>query len=212
MEMGIFISFEGVDGCGKSTQVHRLLETLSNLGYETVLVREPGGTLLGEEIRQILLDVRESNMVPEAEMLLFEASRAQLVRETIIPALERGAVVVSDRFADSTVAYQACARGLDLPLVDAANDLGTCGVWPPRTIVLDIDPETAYMRGCAGQPDRMEIDGVAFQARVREGYRMLAEREPNRVHLIDADGTPDEVWQRIVCDLSDCIEDLVNTK
>ena len=137
-------------------------------------------------------------MAPECELLLFEASRAQLVREVIEPALARGAVVVCDRFYDSTHAYQAGGRGFDDALVRRANELGCCGVHPDVTLVLDMDPGLAFERaGARGEHDRMEAEGLALQCRVREDYRQLAEAEPARVRLVDADGAPDEVYAHL---------------
>ena len=195
---GTFITLEGVDGAGKSTQVLMLVERLRAAGAEVVSLREPGGTPISEKIRSLILDRANAEMAPECELLLFEAARAQLVCEVIEPALERGATVVCDRFYDSTHAYQAGARGMDDALVTRANELGSCGVVPDITIVLDMEPECAFMRAEGrGEHDRMEAEGLAFQCRVREDYRLLAEAEPARVRLVDADGAPDEVYARL---------------
>lgn len=195
---GTFITLEGVDGAGKSTQVLMLVERLRAAGAEVVSLREPGGTPISEKIRSLILDRANAEMAPECELLLFEAARAQLVCEVIEPALERGATVVCDRFYDSTHAYQAGARGMDDGLVTRANELGSCGVVPDITIVLDMEPERAFMRAEGrGAHDRMEAEGLAFQQRVRADYQALAEREPARVRLVDAMGTADEVALRI---------------
>lgn len=195
---GAFVTLEGVDGAGKTTQVVRLAERLEACGREVVRLREPGGTAISERIRALLLDPENSEMAPECELLLFEASRAQLVREVIEPALARGAVVVCDRFYDSTHAYQAGGRGFDDALVRRANELGCCGVHPDVTLVLDMDPGLAFERaGARGEHDRMEAEGLAFQRRVREDYRQLAEAEPARVRLVDAAGAPNEVYARL---------------
>ncbi len=195
---GTFITFEGVDGAGKSTQVALLVERLRAEGREVVQLREPGGTAISEKIRAILLDPANDEMSPECELLLFEASRAQLVREVIEPAVARGAIVVCDRFYDSTHAYQAGGRGFDDTLVRRANELGSCGLVPALTIVLDMDPEDAYERaGQRGEHDRMEAEGLAFQQRVRADYLALAEAEPERVRLVGAAGEPAEVAARI---------------
>ncbi len=191
---GLFLTFEGVDGAGKSTQVAMLVERLEAAGHEVVSLREPGGTTISEKIRALLLSPENSEMSPECELLLFEASRAQLVREVIEPALARGAMVVCDRFYDSTHAYQAGGRGFDDALVRRANELGSCGLVPDVTLVLDMDPAEAFSRaGQRGEHDRMEAEGLAFQQRVRADYLALAEAEPARVRLVSAAGTPEQV-------------------
>ena len=194
---GTFITLEGVDGAGKSTQVAMLVEALRALGREVVSLREPGGTAISEKIRSILLDPSNSEMSDECELLLYEASRAQLVRQVIEPALAHGAVVVCDRFFDSTHAYQAGARGLSSQLVARANELGCCGVVPHVTLVLDMDPAEAFARAGQGGLDRLEAEGLAFQRRVRADYLALAEAEPARVRVVDAAGSPEEVAARI---------------
>ena len=191
---GTFVTLEGVDGAGKSTQVALLVERLRAAGHEVVRLREPGGTAISEKIRALLLDPTNGEMAPECELLLFEASRAQLVREVIEPALARGAVVVCDRFYDSTHAYQAGGRGFDDVTVRRANELGSCGLAPDVTLVLDMDPALAFERaGQRGEHDRMEAEGLAFQQRVRADYLALAKAEPARVRLVSAVGEPAEV-------------------
>ena len=208
---GTFITLEGVDGAGKSTQVALLVERLRATGAEVVRLREPGGTAISEKIRSLILDPANTEMAPECELLLFEASRAQLVREVVEPALARGAVVVCDRFYDSTHAYQAGGRGFDDALVRRANELGCCGVSPDVTLVLDMDPARAFERaGARGGHDRMEAEGLAFQCRVREDYRLLAEAEPARVRLVDADGTPDEVAGRLEAALAAAVPGILD--
>lgn len=194
---GLFVTLEGVDGSGKSTQAAALADRLRAAGHEVVALREPGGTAISEKIRAILLDPANGEMADECELLLYEASRAQLVRQVIEPALARGAVVVCDRFFDSTHAYQSGARGLDDALVRRANALGCCGVVPDVTLVLDVDPEVAFSRAGAGGLDRMEAEGLAFQRRVRADYLALAKEEPGRVRVVDATGTPGEVAARV---------------
>ncbi|MCH4082914.1 MAG: dTMP kinase [Olsenella sp.] len=196
---GTFLSLEGVDGCGKSTQARALAERLRAAGLDVVSVREPGGTALGEKIRGILLDPANGAMCDECELLLYEASRAQLVREVIEPALARGAVVVCDRYLDSTFAYQAGGRGLDAGLVRSCNALGSCGVLPDRTLVLDMPAREGLGRavGASGGADRIEAAGLAFQQRVRDAYLGLAQEDPARVRVVDASGTPDEVARRV---------------
>lgn len=205
---GLFITLEGADGCGKSTQAAILADRIAATGREVVRLREPGGTAVSEKIRALVLDPENSEMVPECELLLFEASRAQLVRQVIEPALARGAVVVCDRFYDSTFAYQAAGRSLAEPTIRAANALGSCGVAPDRTLVLDMDTDAALSRATRDGADRMEAEGVAFQRRVREGYLRLVAEEPRRVRRVDATGTVEEVAGRLADALADLLPDL----
>lgn len=205
---GLFITLEGADGCGKSTQAAILADRIAATGREVVRLREPGGTAVSEKIRALVLDPENSEMAPECELLLFEASRAQLVRQVIEPALARGAVVVCDRFYDSTFAYQAAGRSLAEPTIRAANALGSCGVDPDRTLVLDMDTDAALARATRDGADRMEAEGVAFQRRVREGYLRLVAEEPRRVRRVDATGTVEEVAGRLADALADLLPDL----
>ena len=202
---GSFITLEGADGCGKSTQAALLADALASAGREVVRLREPGGTAISEKIRGLLLDPANAEMVPECELLLYEASRAQLTREVIEPALARGAIVLCDRYYDSTYAYQAGGRGLNEALVRMANELGSCGRVPDRTLVLDLDPATAYARATSGGADRMEAEGLAFQERVREAYLALVEERPGRVRVIDASGDKDAVLGRILAAVADVV-------
>lgn len=204
---GLFITLEGADGCGKSTQAAILADRIAATGREVVRLREPGGTAVSEKIRALVLDPENSEMAPECELLLFEASRAQLVRQVIEPALARGAVVVCDRFYDSTFAYQAAGRSLAEPTIRAANALGSCGVAPDRTLVLDMDTDAALSRATRDGADRMEAEGVAFQRRVREGYLRLVAEEPRRVRRVDAAGTVEEVAGRLADALADLLPD-----
>lgn len=194
---GTFITLEGVDGSGKSTQASLLVERLREQRREVVALREPGGTPISEKIRALLLDPENAEMADECELLLYEASRAQLVREVIEPALQRGAIVVCDRFYDSTHAYQHGGRGLSDALVSRANELGCCGLSPNVTLVLDIDPAAALARATAQGADRLEAEGLAFQQRVRKDYLALAKADPARVRVIDAAGDPGLVAGRI---------------
>lgn len=204
---GLFITLEGADGCGKSTQAAILADRIAATGREAVRLREPGGTAVSEKIRALVLDPENSEMAPECELLLFEASRAQLVRQVIEPALARGAVVVCDRFYDSTFAYQAAGRSLAEPTIRTANALGSCGVAPDRTLVLDMDTDAALSRATRDGADRMEAEGVAFQRRVREGYLRLVAEEPHRVRRVDAAGTVEEVTGRLADALADLLPD-----
>jgi dTMP kinase len=203
MARGWFITFEGSEGCGKSTQIRLLCEALRRQGHEVVETREPGGTPLGETIRHLLKFAPEGNgMYPETELLLFAASRAQLVRQVIAPALGRGAVVVADRFHDSTTVYQGVARALDPAQVENVNKFATGTVLPDLTLLLDLPAEEARARlklraGEEAQKDRMEQEPEAFYEAVREGYLRLAEAEPKRIRVINASGAPAEIFDRI---------------
>lgn len=203
MARGRFITFEGGEGCGKSTQVARLRAALARRGVAVLLTREPGGTRLAELIRGLLKDEREDPPCDRSELLLFLAARAQLVRNVIRPALDAGTWVVSDRFSDSTFAYQGYGRGLPLDVLRLANDFACDGLVPDRTILLDVDPETSRARlrrreaATQTSADRIERAGDAFHARLRKGFLEMAAREPARIVKIDASGTPDEVEERI---------------
>ena len=203
MVRGRFITFEGGEGCGKSTQVRRLKEALECEGIEVVLTREPGGTWLSEEIRHLIKDQATDAPCDRSELLLFLAARAQLVKNVIRPALEAGKWVVSDRFSDSTLAYQGYGRGLPLDILRTANDFACDGLKPDLTLLLDVAPETAAarMRGREAATnttaDRIERAGDAFHARLRIGFAELAKAEPGRIVTIDANGTPDEVWEGV---------------
>lgn len=200
---GIFITLEGVDGSGKSTQAKTLVCALEAAGYSVLPLREPGGTAISEKIRALLLDPTNAEMADECELMLYEASRAQLVRQVIEPAIAAGQVVLCDRFYDSTHAYQAGGRGLNEPMVRTANELGSCGLVPDLTLVLDIDPESAYARATQGGADRMEAAGLEFQKKVRADYLELATAEPQRVVLVDATGTADEVASKVQATLEE---------
>ena len=203
MARGRFITFEGGEGCGKSTQVKRLKEALEREGLEVLVTREPGGTWLGEQIRSLLKDQDTDAPCARAELLLFLASRAQQVRNVMRPALERGAWVVSDRFSDSTMAYQGYGRGLPLDVLKVANDFACEGLAPDVTFLLEVSPEVAAARmhrreeATHTEADRIEKAGNDFHERLRRGYAELAAAEPERIVRIDANGTVDEVWERI---------------
>lgn len=200
---GRFITFEGGEGCGKSTQVKRLKGALEEAGHEVLLTREPGGTWLSERIRGLIKDQQEDAPCDRSELLLFLAARAQLVRNVIRPALEKGVWVVSDRFSDSTLAYQGYGRGLPLETIRQTNDFACEGLKPDLTLLLEVDPETARARMRTREAatntiaDRIEQAGDGFHARLRNGFRELAAAEPDRIVTIDANGTPDEVWESV---------------
>ena len=207
MSRGAFITFEGSEGCGKSTQVLRLAARLEKAGVRTLVTREPGGTPIGEKIRDLLQFAPESfAMTPEAEVLLFAASRSQLVRETILPALEQGAVVISDRFFDSTTVYQGVARKLPPDIVETLNAFAVGAARPDVTFILDVDVETARGRMLrrvrpVAVHDRMEQEPIEFYERVCRGYHELAKREPDRFIVLDGRQSPDvienEIWNAL---------------
>ena len=194
-----FITFEGSEGSGKSTQADRLATRLQRCGVPYILTREPGGTPIGESIRDLLqFAPHNSNMTPETELLLFEASRSQLVREVIKPSLERGICVIADRFFDSTTVYQGAARQLDREMIERVNAFAVADCVPDITFVLDVDAATAESRMSEPRKaDRMEQQSAEFYERVREGYRELAASERKRIVMIDGSGDLDEIEKQI---------------
>lgn len=207
---GIFITFEGGDGAGKTTQLDLLCSTLSERGYDVVKLHEPGGTELGEQIRRVLLEERREEMDPRAELMLFEAARAQLVSQVIRPALVQGKVVVCDRFCDSTVAYQGYGRHLGAELVDQANKAVTQGVEPDCTILLEVPVQAGLERAKAasanGTGDRMERAGTPFHERVGEAFEALAREHAERFAVIDARGTLEEVAAAVMQTIEPLLE------
>jgi dTMP kinase len=186
---GKFISFEGIEGTGKSTQAKLLQQGLLGLGHEVILTEEPGGTLISLRVREILLSVDHTNMKPLTELLLYNAARSQHIEEVILPALNRGAVVITDRFTDSTFAYQGYGRGIDLDLLESIDKIATNGLRPDMTILLDLDVETGLKRNRRiNKTDRLELEDVEFHKRVRKGYHNLAAKEPERIKVLDASG------------------------
>ena len=186
--MSLFITFEGSEGCGKSTQAKALWKKLSRLGIPAELTHEPGGTALGNQLRRLLKTKRQDEISPVAELSLFAACRIQLVTEVIRPSLEQGKVVICDRFADSTIAYQGYGRGLDLDTIKKINELATQGIKPDLTILLDIPTQKGLGRKQSKSKinDRFESEDIAFHNRVRDGYLKLAAEEPERWLVIDA--------------------------
>lgn len=195
---GIFITFEGIDGCGKSTQTALCREWLESLGKTVLLVREPGGTKIGEKIRSLLLDKDNGAMAPMTELFLFEAARAQIVEETIKPALAEGKAVICDRFFDSSFAYQGHARGLGEDMVSRLNMYATGGLAPDITFFLDISVKEAVMRreGRGGEKDRIESAGDSFQELVREGFIRAASAD-KRIVTVDATESPVEIFKQV---------------
>lgn len=198
MGRGCFITFEGIDGCGKSTQIGLLTGYLEEKGIDYLLLREPGGTVIGENIRNILLDKKNTGMTDMTELLLFEAARAQIVAEVIRPAVESGKAVICDRFFDSTAAYQGYAKNMGSEVVKTLNQLATGGFEPDITFLLDITPEQALERRTArGEEDRIEKLGMEFQRKVRDGYLTIAS-ESSRIVKIDGARTPEETFSEIL--------------
>ena len=203
MARGKFITFEGGEGCGKSTQVKRLKEALEKTGVEVLLTREPGGTWLSEEIRHLIKDQTTDAPCDRSELLLFLAARAQLVKNVIRPALEAGKWVVSDRFSDSTIAYQGYGRGLPLDILKDMNNFACEGLKPDLTLLLDVTQETSRARmhrreeATNTTADRIELAGDEFHRRLRRGFAELAKVCPERIVTIDANGTVDEVWENV---------------
>ncbi|MFA7248739.1 MAG: dTMP kinase [Dehalococcoidia bacterium] len=199
---GWFVTLEGGEGAGKSTQIAALARLATVAGLEVVTCREPGGTPLGERLRSALLSTEagETTPAPAAELLVFTAARAQLVAEVIRPALERGALVICDRFSDSTMAYQHYGRGLDRAMVEAANHAATQGLVPDLTVLLDLPPEQAFQRGDRGG-DYLEREDMAFHRRVRRGFLELAAAEPERWLVLDATHPEMQIthaaWERV---------------
>jgi dTMP kinase len=199
--MSLFITFEGGEGCGKSTQSRRLYRRLQTLAIPAILIHEPGITALGRKIRRLLKWSEGIKISPTAELLLFNAARAQLVNEVIKPALKKDTVVICDRYADSTTAYQGNGRGLDLNTVAAANRIGMQGTMPDLTILLDTPVEEGLARKKYEQADRFQKENLSFHRRVKEGYLKLAAAEPKRWLVIDATRSKEEIadiiWQKM---------------
>ena len=195
---GAFLSVEGLDGSGKGTQIERLADTLDRWGFEVVHTREPGGTFIGEKIREILLDRENTGMTDITEALLYAASRAQHVREKILPEVENGKIVLCDRFLDSSVAYQGGGRQLGIEKVLGINSPAVEGAMPDMTVYLDIDHRKALERRCAAsEPDRLEMEAESFHARVEDGYRRLIAMDPDRFIVVNAEGEREKIAAEI---------------
>jgi dTMP kinase len=200
---GFFITFEGLEGSGKSTQARILYDKLSSIGYPCVLTSEPGGTQLGEAIRAILIDNKYRDMTPLAELYLFAASRVQHVDRVIRPSLEEGKIVICDRFTDASIAYQSFGRGLSETLIRETSSVASWNVRPNLTLFLDIDPGKGLYRVSQRlqelelTADRIEKEGLSFFERVREGYHYIAREEPQRFRILDADQAKEDVASRI---------------
>jgi dTMP kinase len=201
----LFISFEGGEGCGKTTQSRLLAQRIKHLAIPCLALREPGGTRLGESVRRWLKEKSGSSISAQAELLLFNASRSQLVSEVILPALRDGSMVVCDRFADSSLAYQGYGRGLDINSVRQINHFATGGLKPDLVFLLDLSPEVGLGRKAGQEADRFESEELTFHRKVREGFLRLAAAEPERWVIIDAAAPPDrvsnQVWSRVTAAL-----------
>ena len=196
----MFITLEGIEGVGKTTLIENLADVFRTLNHEVVVTREPGGCALGKTLRSLLLNP-ETSVCPEAELFLFLADRAQHVAEVIRPALERDAVVLCDRYADSTIVYQGYGRGLSIDRLRQLNEVAVGGLWPDRTFVLDMDPTQALSRACqrnrelgiADTEGRFEAESLAFHNRIREGFKLWAAHNTKRIGILDASDTPEGV-------------------
>ena len=195
MKKGYFITFEGVDGCGKTTQMKLLAEYLQNKGYEVVITREPGSRGLGEKIREILLHY-EGDVSSDAESFLFLADRAQNIDEIVNPAVSAGKIVLCDRHTDSTIAYQGYGRGIDIKKLTLLNDIAVGGRKPDMTFVFDIDIDTS-MKRVGQEKDRMESSGADFFNKVRNGYLEIGKQEPERVKILDAAKSIEEIFKEV---------------
>ena len=207
-DRGLFITFEGTDGAGKTTQIQRLSAELGQAGYDICLTREPGGTPISEQIRDMLLNPDHSEMAATTELLLYAASRAQHVSEVIKPALEAGKIVISSRFADAMVVYQGYGRGLDLERIKRLNRIATEGVTPDVTFVLDLPVEIGLQRvqKSRGGLDRLEREKIDFHQRLRDGYRALAQQEPQRLKIVDAQASPEKVYAQIMAAIQSLLQ------
>ena len=195
----MFITFEGTEGSGKTTQIGRLVKELSEANYSVQSTREPGGTTVGDQIRSILLNPLNERLFPTSELLLYAASRAQHVREVIVPALKNGEIVISDRFADASVAYQSYGRNLNLTLITQLNRIATDGLVPDLTFLLDLPVEIGLQRASSsrGTLDRIEREKLEFHRRVQTGYLSIAEESPDRIKVVDATQSMDVIYQEI---------------
>jgi len=216
MSEGVFITVEGVEGSGKSTQARLLAEYLRSMELRVTETREPGGTEIGEAIRRVLLSPSREEISAETELLLILACRADHVERVIKPALERGDVLISDRYADATVAYQGFGRGLDLERVEELNEAATDGLSPDLTLLLDLEAEAGLARvegrSRRGRTDRFECETLEFHERVREGYRYVASRQPDRVKVIPADNGIEAVQERIRAVVGEFLETKVGVR
>jgi len=201
---GVFLSFEGCDGCGKTTVLKHVAEELKEKGYDILTTREPGGSRIAEAIRKIILDKQNTAEDPRTEALLYAAARAQHLSEIVLPALKEGKIVLTDRYIDSSLAYQGYARGLGIDEVYAINDFAIHGFLPDRTYFLDLSPEEGLARIKANpnrKVDRLDKERLAFHQKVYEGYQILLKKYPKRIRVIDARPSADQVEKAVLDDL-----------
>ncbi len=207
---GLFITVEGMDGCGKTTQLNNIVQYLEDKGYNVISTREPGGTVPGEKIRELLLDTENKDMNSTSELLLYAAARAQLVSSVIVPALKEGKIVVCDRFVDSSIAYQGFGRGLGVEAVEEVNRWAVQGCIPDLTLFFDISPQEISFRKTKDEKgDRIETEAVEFHNRVYEGYLYKAGKDRDRIKVIDARKTVEEVFKETAFHLQAALELLV---
>lgn len=212
--MGYFITFEGIEGCGKTTQIKLLARHLETLGHRIVMTREPGGCPISDNIRSIVLDAGNRDMCPMTELLLYAASRAQHVTEVIRPALESGGIVLCDRFSDATTAYQSFGRGIDRTIIDSLNSMACGSISPNLTVLIDCAPETGLMRArqrielsTGAREERFELESLEFHCRVRDGYLALAQQYPERFLNIDGNRDISEITVNITRQVEQRIKD-----
>lgn len=206
MDKGLFITVEGTDGCGKTTQINLMKEYIKQKGYNVVLTREPGGTNIGEKIRTIILDPQNVEMKASTELLLYTAARAQLVSEVIKPAVGRGEIVICDRFIDSTYVYQGFGRGIDIEVINDVNRAALGGIMPDITFFFDISPEIALQRRVnTSGADRIEKEKMDFHRRVYSGYKKLASMYPDRIKSINSNRSIEEIAE----DVRKCLDKLL---
>ncbi|NLZ54845.1 MAG: dTMP kinase [Thermoanaerobacteraceae bacterium] len=197
---GRFVTIEGPDGAGKTTQVRKISDYLKSKGIKVLVTREPGGTSLGEKLREVLLTSEGESPVPEAEALIYAASRAQLVKKVIEPALQNGFIILCDRFVDSSLAYQGWARGLGINQLADINGWFLKDTWPDLTIVLDVDPVLSLKR-LSGKKDRLESETLDFHKKVREGFLKLANMYPDRIKIVNASQSPQQIFNTILFEI-----------
>jgi len=208
VQLGYFITFEGVEGCGKTTQIRLLAEHLITQGFSTTLTREPGGCAIADKIRAILLDADNRDMSPMTELMLYAAARAQHVSDVIVPALDAGNVLLCDRFCDATLAYQSFGRGIDRRIIDILNSHACQGVAPDLTVLIDCDPSVGLARArlriessSGPREERFELEELSFHNRVREGYRQLALEQSSRFIVIEGDGSLEDISKTIAVEV-----------
>lgn len=208
MKKGFFFTFEGIDGCGKSTQLSKVAQVLTSRGLPVVVTREPGGTEIAEKIREILISPEHSEMVDECEILLYCAARAQHVREKIIPAIEQGKIVLCDRFQEATFAYQGFGRSISMETLNTLNTYATSGLNPDRTFIFDLSVESSFDRMIKmnKMKDRLEQNGKEFFERIRRGYLLMAESSPQRIVLLDGEQPIDAISDDVLFYINDSIK------